>query len=328
MLRRLSIHNRSAGELRQLAMERREQAATKTGNIRALLLKEAQLLEFQVELRNWAERPNIETQPESPRDLRPAGLPSIPYELATLVAKLSSRLGLAAADQQAFLAAGTLPRFVQKDECLIEQGEEVAELVILCNGMTHTVRTLSDGRQQIVAVSVAGDMLNAGGLHFRRAHNSTFALTPAICMSIPLRQVEALTNTRPAIARALWLETAAQAAIQQEWMVWLGRRAAQTRLAHFLCEISYRLQLCRSGLGDVFELPLTQRELADLLGLSSVHVNRTLQNLRSRGLIELSHQRLTVRNRAGLYEMAEFDPRYLDGSRFPPEERPERAFRP
>jgi CRP-like cAMP-binding protein len=321
MLRQLSIHSRSAGELRQLAVERREQAATKTGSIRALLLKEAQLLEFQVELRNWADRANIETRADGRRDFRPASLPSVPYELAPLVAKMSSRLGLAATDQQAFLAAASLPRFVQKGQSLIEQGEDVAELVVLCSGMTQTVRTLSDGRQQIVAVSVAGDMLNAGGLLFQQAHNSTLALTPAICLSMPFRLVEALTKTRPAIARALWLETAAQAAIQQEWMVWLGRRAAQTRLAHFLCEISYRLQPTRSGPRDEFEFPLTQRDLADLLGLSSVHVNRTLQVLRSQGIIELSHQRLTVRNRAGLYEMAEFDPRYLDGLRpFAPRE--------
>jgi CRP-like cAMP-binding protein len=312
MLRQLTIRNRSPGELRQLAIERRELAATKTGSIRALLLKEAQLLEFQVELRTWIERSD-EIRADGHKVSRPASLPSIPYYLAPLIAKLSSQMGLAAADQQTFLAAASLPRFVQKGECLIEQGENVAALIIVCNGMTRTVRTLSDGKQQIVEVSIAGDMLNSGGLLFRQARNSTYALTPTICLSLPFKEVDALTRARPAIGRGLWLETAAQAAIQQEWMVWLGRRAAQTRLAHFLCEVTYRLQLSGSGARDEFEFPLTQRELADLLGLSSVHVNRTLQVLRGRGLIELSHHRLTLRDRAGLYEMAEFDPRYLDG---------------
>jgi len=315
MLRQLSIHNRSAGDLRQLAVERRELAAARTGSIRALLLKEAKLLEFQAELRTWIERSSIEVRTEGPSGLKPASFQPIPYDLAPLVAKLSSRLGLDAADQQAFLAAASLPRFVRKGECLIEQGDDVAELMILCNGMSHTVRTLSDGKQQIVAVSVAGDMLNAGGFLFHQARHSIFAITPSICLSLPFKQVEALTRTRPAIGRALWLETAAQAAIQQEWMVWLGRRSAQTRLAHFLCEVTYRLQLSGSGIRDEFEFPLTQRELADLLGLSSVHVNRTLQVLRGKGLIELSHQRLKVRERDGLYEIAEFEPRYLDGLR-------------
>jgi CRP-like cAMP-binding protein len=313
MLRQLSIHNRSAGELRQLAVERRELAAARTGSIRALLLKEAKLLEFQAELRTWVERSSMEAPTDGARALHPATLQPIPYDLAPLVTKLSRRLGLDAADQQAFLAAASLPRFVRKDECLIEQGADVPALIILCNGMTHTVRTLSDGKQQIVAVSVAGDFLNSSGLLFRQARNSILALTPAICLSLPFKQVEALTRARPAIGRALWLETAAQAAIQQEWMVWLGRRAAQTRLAHFLCEVTYRMQLAGSGARDQFEFPLTQRELGDLLGLSAVHVNRTLQILRGQGLIELDRQRLKLRNRDGLYEVAEFDPRYLDG---------------
>jgi CRP-like cAMP-binding protein len=316
MLRQLTIHNRSADELRQLATERRELASTKSGSIRALLLKEAQLLEFQVELRTWVEKSNVEVRADRHTNIRPAGSLSIPYYLAPLITKLSSRIGLAAADQQAFLAAAALPRFFAKGECLFQQGDDLDALMVVCSGMTHTVRTLADGKQQIVALSIAGDMLNAGGVLFRQARNSTFALTPAILLSLPFRQVEDLTKARPAIARALWLETAAQAAIQQEWMVWLGRRAAQTRLAHFLCEVTYRLQLAGSGQRDQYEFPLTQRELADLLGLSAVHVNRTLQVLRGEGLIELSHQRLRVHNRAGLYELAEFDPRYLDGLKF------------
>ena len=93
----------------------------------------------------------------------------------------------------------------------------------------------------------------------------------------------------------------------------LGRRTAQMRLAHFLCEVSYRLQLRGRNDLDAFEFPLTQSELADILGLSTVHVNRVLQALRSRGLIELSRNLLVIRNRTGLYEIAEFDPGYLQG---------------
>jgi biotin operon repressor len=112
---------------------------------------------------------------------------------------------------------------------------------------------------------------------------------------------------------ALWLETATQAAVQQEWMVGLGRRTAQTRLAHFLCELSYRLQLNGRNDLDAFEFPLTQRELADVLGLSTVHVNRVLQTLRSLGMIELSRNQRMILNKAGLYEIAEFDSGYLHG---------------
>jgi CRP-like cAMP-binding protein len=237
------------------------------------------------------------------------------YDLAAFFTKLSSRMALNPAAEKSLLAGAMPPRSAQKDECLIEQDEETASLIVLCSGMARAVRTLSDGRQQIVAVFVAGDTLNATDIPFLHARNSVSALTSAICLSIPLRHLDNLLRDHPAIARALWLETAARSAIQQEWMVWLGRRTAQARLAHFLCEVSYRLQLSGLTSGDGFEFPLTQRELGDALGLSPVHVNRTLQLLRSQGLIELSHQRLTIRDKKGLYEVAEFDPRYLDGLR-------------
>jgi CRP-like cAMP-binding protein len=299
MLRRLSIQNRSSGELRQLAAERQEMAASRTGKVRALLLKEAKLLEFYADSRTWVE------------DRR-----SVSHDLSGLISRSLSRLGLALPDQRALLAGASQPRHARKDENLVDQGEQTSSLLVLCSGMARAVRTLVDGRQQIVAVFVAGDMLNAGDLPFTQARNSISALTPAICLSIPLKHVNQVMADNPAIARALWLETAAQSAIQQEWMVWLGRHMAHTRLAHFLCEVSYRLQLSGPGTRDAFEFPLTQRELADTLGLSPVHVNRTLQLLRSQGLIELSRQRLTIRNRAGLYELAEFEPRYLDGLKF------------
>jgi CRP-like cAMP-binding protein len=233
-------------------------------------------------------------------------------DLSGLIARSLSRIGLNLADQRALLAGASQPRHAQKDETLIEQSEEISSLLFLCNGMARAVRTLVDGRQQIVAVFVAGDTLNAGDLPFPQARNSISALTPAICLSIPMKHLNHVMAGHPAIARALWLETAAQAAIQQEWMVWLGRHMAHTRLAHFLCEVSYRLQLNGPEARDAFEFPLTQRELADTLGLSPVHVNRMLQLLRSRGLIEFSRQKLMIRNRAGLYEVAEFEPRYLD----------------
>src|ERR1700758_3949675 len=138
-------------------------------------------------------------------------------------------------------------------------------------------------------------MLNPGELTFERSLTSVHVLTPRRRRSIPLPELYRLVIDRPTIGRALWLETATQAAIQQEWILGLGRRMAQTRLAHFLCEVSCRLQLRGRNDLDAFEFPMTQGELADILGLSTVHVNRVLQALRSRGLIELGRNRLVIR---------------------------------
>jgi len=234
-------------------------------------------------------------------------------ESAPFVTKLSPRMALPVSDQHALLRTASAPWRALKGECLIEEGAELSSLLILCSGMARAVRTLSDGNQQIVAVFVEGDVLNAGEIVFRQSRQSIYALTATVCLSIPLRQLNELMVSRPAIARALWLETAAQAAILQEWMVWLGQHAAQARLAHFLCEVSHRLQLIGSDTRAAFEFPLTQRDLADTLGLSPVHVNRTLQSLRSQGLIDLTRNRLAILDKAGLYAIAEFDPQYLDG---------------
>ena len=229
-----------------------------------------------------------------------------------LVSKLARRFALSPSDQQALLAATSTPRHAVKGDYLIREDWETTSLVILCRGMARAVRSLPDGSQQIVALFVAGDMLNPGELFFPRSRTSISALTSAISLSIPFEQLGRLIASRPTIARALWQETAAQAAIQQEWMVWLGRRTAQARLAHFLCEVSYRLHIDGHDC-NAFDLPLTQQELADILGLSVVHVNRVLQVLRSQDLIELRSNRLTIRDKVGLYEIAEFDPKYLSG---------------
>lgn len=219
------------------------------------------------------------------------------------------------ADQHALSKVTSALQHAGKGQCLIEGGVPFSSLIVLCSGMARKVRTFPDGIEQIVAVFVEGDPLNAGEIVFRQSRNSVFAMTAATYVSVPAGKLDDIIASRPAIARALWLETAAQAAIQQEWMIWLGRQTAQARLAHFLCELSHRSQRRGRDLNAAVEFPLTQSDLADALGLSTVHVNRSLQLLRSQGLIELNRNRLTILNRRGIYAVAQFDSQYLDGEK-------------
>jgi len=237
----------------------------------------------------------------------------MPDNSASFVTKCPLRMALPISDQQALLRTASPPRHALKGECLIAEGAELSSLLILCSGMAQKVRGFPDGIQQIVAVFVEGDTLNASEIVFPQSRNAIYALTTATYLSISLGPLNDLIVERPAIARALWQETAAHAAIQQEWMIWLGTRTAQVRLAHFLCELSRRLQVAGRDPGGPIEFPLTQSDLADALGLSTVHVNRSLQALRSLGLIDLARSELTILDKRGLYAIAEFDPRYLDG---------------
>jgi CRP-like cAMP-binding protein len=244
-----------------------------------------------------------------------------PHRFAPFLAKVAGRLGLPEPDQAALLSVARPARLFEKGEFVTHEGTRASALIFLCSGTAYAVRTLEDGNQQIVAVFLPGDILNPGDPVLGGARVSIYASAAAVVLEVPHGELLPLMDSRPAIIRGLWCETALQAAIQREWLIWLGRRSAQARLAHFLCEVSYRMQQW-SGSQEAVAFPFTQRQLADALGLSYVHINRVLQQLRSMELIELVQGRLTIRSRQ-LFAIAEFDPGYLHAA--PP---PELARRP
>jgi CRP-like cAMP-binding protein len=120
-----------------------------------------------------------------------------------------------------------------------------------------------------------------------------------------------MTERYPRLARVFWFSTNIDAAIQRELALSLGQRSAISRMAHLFCELYIRLSVVGCTSHDGYEFPLTQRELSECLGLTVVHANRTLQELRRRGLVELENRHLTIRNRSGLEGVAQFDPNYL-----------------
>ncbi|WP_314957696.1 Crp/Fnr family transcriptional regulator [Bradyrhizobium cosmicum] len=309
MLHRLTLQGRTTGELRQLASERRAMAGSKEGHLKTLLLNEASLLEFYAELRTWMECPPA---PFGQRGAQMAPPPAQPVatNLSPLLTAFAHRMALSVADQQALVSIAQARNFA-KGELIVEEGSESAPLLMLYSGVARATRTLEDGSQQIVSIFLPGDPLNPGDFVLGRCGNSISTFSPALVLSIQGAELYQLLEQRPTIMRALWRETAWKAAIQREWLIWLGRKPAEARLAHLLCEIACRSLAGRSG-SDDFEFPLTQRELGDILGLSTVHVNRVLQQLRNRKLVDLSRGRLTIFDREGLYEAAEFDSEYLD----------------
>ena len=310
MLHRLTIHGRTVGELQQLASERRAMAVSKEGHLRTLLLNEASLLEFYAELRAWMEVTPASSVQRGAQMAPTIPAPAIAPNLTPLLTAFARRMVLSVADQQALLSIAQARNFA-KGEQIVEEGSESAPLLLLCSGAARATRTLEDGSQQIVSIFLPGDPLNPGDFVLGRCGNSISTFSPALVLSIAGAELYPLLEQRPTIMRALWRETSWKAAIQREWLIWLGRKPAEARLAHLLCEIACRSLASRSGSED-FEFPLTQRELGDILGLSTVHVNRVLQQLRNRRLVDLSRGRLTIFDREGLYEAAEFDSEYLD----------------
>jgi CRP-like cAMP-binding protein len=128
---------------------------------------------------------------------------------------------------------------------------------------------------------------------------------------VPHERLKELTDAHPRLARVYWFFTNIDAAINREWALSLGQRSAISRMAHLFCEMFVRLEIVGRTSDAGYELPLTQRELSECLGLTVVHANRTIQELRRRGLVELENRELTILDHRGLEGVAQFDPAYL-----------------
>jgi len=191
------------------------------------------------------------------------------------------------------------------------EGEPARSLCVILSGWACRYKQLDDGRRQIIGLLLPGDLGAPFGVLPRIMDHSIGALTPLRFARLCPNEIRAVSAEQPRIEAALWWDLLVQGAIQQELAVSLGRRQANERLAHFLCEMQVRLD--RVGLADgaSFELPLTQVQIADALGLTPVHVNRTLRDLRAADLIAWRRGQVTILQPSALLALAFFDSTYL-----------------
>ncbi|WP_257165798.1 Crp/Fnr family transcriptional regulator [Bradyrhizobium sp. SRS-191] len=194
---------------------------------------------------------------------------------------------------------------------LAAEGDAAVTIRMMLTGWAVRYKTLEDGRRQIVNLALPGDTCDAQIYLVKRLDHSIAALTPVSYAELDRERFESLIACDRKLAEAFWCETLSNAAIQREWTLNLGRRDAYERVAHLLCEVMTRLRAVGLVDGDSCAFPITQMDLADATGLSVVHVNRTLQELRSAGLIVLRDRTLTVPDLDALMETALFTPDYL-----------------
>lgn len=169
----------------------------------------------------------------------------------------------------------------------------------------------NQGDRQLVSVQVAGDFVDLHGYPLRALDHDVSTLTDVEVAVFRHADLDLLVAEAPELARKLWFSTLLDAAIHREWIFKLGRLPSHGRVAHFLCETELRLRAVGRSDGVRFELPLTQADLAEVCGLTSVHINRVLRDLRERGLVTLRDGVVAVHDRAGLARLGEFDPKYL-----------------
>ena len=218
---------------------------------------------------------------------------------------------LSAAEHEAVVAACAPPIELDASVDLLVEGEAVRTGYIIEEGWACRYRLLNDGRRQILTLLVPGDEAGASAGPAQAADHSVATLTPCRVYPVPAAALQAVQQRHPEIRRAFAWSVRRDLAIMQEHVVDLGRRTARERFAHLVLELLCRLRLVGLADGDGFALPLTQGVLADVLGLSIVHVNRTLRWLNDEGLVCYRPGRLRIPDIPGLVRIAEFDEDYL-----------------
>lgn len=194
---------------------------------------------------------------------------------------------------------------------LVRDGERPDHVSILLSGFAHRYKLTGDGARQILSLHVPGEMVDLHNILLGAADHSAQTLTEADVAFVPRQAMAELALSRPGVARALWVDTLADAAIMREWVVNVGRRDSRARVAHLLCELSLRLETAGLAEGRRYALPMTQEQLADAVGLTSVHVNRVLKQLGEEGLIRRDRRMLAIEDWRGLCEAGDFNERYL-----------------
>ncbi|MDB5377455.1 MAG: hypothetical protein JWR00_1901 [Rubritepida sp.] len=221
-------------------------------------------------------------------------------------------------EEQALIEALPLrtQRFRRGDE-IIRQHSRPLESCLILDGFAARLLHMADGKRQITAVHIPGDFVDLHGLLLKVMDHSVTAVSDCRAAFVPHPAIIQLAEQAPHIGRLFWMSTTIDAAIQRAWIGCLGRRSAVTHLAYLICEMYLRLNAVDLASDNRMGLPVTQSEMSDILGLSAVHVNRVVQELRRTGLISWVKGEVTILDFDRLTEFADFDPTYLNLMRQP-----------
>ena len=200
---------------------------------------------------------------------------------------------------------------------IVTAGSRPGHSSLIVEGFAARYKLLADGSRQITALHVAGDFVDLHAFLLKTMDHGIVALSPCTIAFAEHSDLKIVTESAPHLSRLLWLDTLVDGAIHREWIVAMGRRSKKSHLAHLICELFVRLEGVNLTNGMSFHLPLSQSEMADVIGLSVVHMNRVIQALRREKLISWTNQTVTILNWDRLKEVAEFDPTYLSMHREP-----------
>ena len=229
-----------------------------------------------------------------------------------LIAKMESIVTLLDGEKAALMRLPMQVQDIRADQDIVREGDRPTRSCLIIEGFTSRYGMTGTGKRQIYSFHIPGEIPDLQSLHITTMDNSLATVTPCTVGFIQHEALHNLCDRYPRLARAFWRETLIDGAIFRKWMINIGRKQADGRIAHFMCEMVARMRAVGLGGDNQCPWPFTQAEIGDALGLSTVHVNRTLQDeLRAPGLIMLERATLTVLDWDGLRALGEFDPTYL-----------------
>jgi CRP-like cAMP-binding protein len=229
-----------------------------------------------------------------------------------LIRKLENFVRLSSHDKEVLTAAAAERiRKIDPHEPIVHEGDKPKVIYLVLSGWACRYKHLEDGRRQIVSFFLPGDLCDLNIFILREMDHSMAGIGSVTLAEITRQSFEAILQGHARITQALWWDSLVTIAIQREWTVNLGQRDALERVAHLFCEIFVRLRSAGLTRGKSCSFPITQTELADATGMSAVHVNRTLQELRNMKLINLSNRILTIPDLPRLMQAGLFTPNYL-----------------
>lgn len=226
---------------------------------------------------------------------------------------LRNRRGIALTQEERALIEGAISdvRTIGARHDVVSEGVRVRHATLLVDGMVSRYIDDRHGMRQLVGIHVPGDFVDLQAYALRRLDHNVGTLTPVTIAILPYPALDRLLEARPELARKLWYSTLLDGATQRAWLFRLGRLDSVGRVAHFLSEINARLEAVGLSDGARFPLPITQSDLAEACGLTSVHVNRVMRTLRESGLCVFRSATVDVADRAGLERRGDFSPNYL-----------------
>lgn len=231
--------------------------------------------------------------------------------LRLLVRNLELRSEMTEEDREAILALPYTLKTLEPHTYTVREGDPPEMCGVLVTGFAYRQKLTGDGQRQIIAVHMPGEALDFQHLFLDVADHSVQMLTRGQVAFISRAAFQDLITERPQVARAILIKTLVEAAIFREWVLNVGRRDARSRLAHVLCEFAIRLESIGLAQEYGYELPMTQEQLADALGMSPVHVNRVLKGLERDGLVTRTRRHVSFANWEAMRGVADFNQRYL-----------------